>query len=146
MLIVVSGFALFLLSDFPPTQRLGVLVCIGAALTDIVVLLRERAVSEKVGSLLDTLDENQAGGMPCQRPRRRVVVSRWHMREHERIENAQALGHRERATGGRPHRRRSDTIAHRTKCVIAVPTVDRSLAKASAFSATSRLLRLPPVI
>lgn len=39
MLIVVSGFALFLLSDFPPTQRLGVLVCIGAALTDIVVLL-----------------------------------------------------------------------------------------------------------
>jgi predicted RND superfamily exporter protein len=39
MLIVASGFALFLLSDFPPTQRLGVLVCIGAALTDIVVLL-----------------------------------------------------------------------------------------------------------
>jgi predicted RND superfamily exporter protein len=39
MLIVVSGFALFLLSDFPPTQRLGVLVCIGTALTDIVVLL-----------------------------------------------------------------------------------------------------------
>jgi predicted RND superfamily exporter protein len=39
MLIVVSGFALFLLSDSPPTQRLGVLVCIGAALTDIVVLL-----------------------------------------------------------------------------------------------------------
>jgi len=39
MLIVVSGFALFLLSDFPPTQRLGVLVCIGAAMTDIVVLL-----------------------------------------------------------------------------------------------------------
>jgi MMPL family len=26
MLIVASGFALFLLSDFPPTQRLGVLV------------------------------------------------------------------------------------------------------------------------
>ena len=39
MLIVVSGFALFLLSDFPPTRRLGVLVCIGAAMTDIVVLL-----------------------------------------------------------------------------------------------------------
>jgi predicted RND superfamily exporter protein len=39
MLIVASGFALFLLSNFPPTQRLGVLVCIGAALTDLVVLL-----------------------------------------------------------------------------------------------------------
>jgi predicted RND superfamily exporter protein len=39
MLIVVSGFALFLLSDFPPTQRLGVLVCVGAATTDIVVLV-----------------------------------------------------------------------------------------------------------
>ena len=39
MLIVASGFALFLLSDFPPTQRLGVLVCIGAIVTDLVVLL-----------------------------------------------------------------------------------------------------------
>ena len=39
MLIVVSGFALFLLSSFPPTQRLGVLVCAGAAITDIVVLV-----------------------------------------------------------------------------------------------------------
>ncbi|MBI4265397.1 MAG: MMPL family transporter [Acidobacteria bacterium] len=39
MLIVTSGFALFLLSDFPPTRRLGVLVCIGAALTDLVVLV-----------------------------------------------------------------------------------------------------------
>jgi predicted RND superfamily exporter protein len=39
MLIVSSGFALFLLSDFPPTQRLGVLVCIGALMTDLVVLL-----------------------------------------------------------------------------------------------------------
>jgi predicted RND superfamily exporter protein len=39
MLIVASGFALFLLSDFPPTQRLGVLVCVGAVLTDLVVLL-----------------------------------------------------------------------------------------------------------
>jgi uncharacterized protein len=39
MLIVVSGFALFLLSDFPPTQRLGVLVCIGAVTTGLVVLL-----------------------------------------------------------------------------------------------------------
>lgn len=39
MLIVTSGFALFLLSGFPPTQRLGVLVCIGAAMTDLVVLV-----------------------------------------------------------------------------------------------------------
>lgn len=39
MLIVASGFALFLLSDFPPTQRLGVLVCIGAVMTDLVVLV-----------------------------------------------------------------------------------------------------------
>jgi predicted RND superfamily exporter protein len=39
MLIVSSGFALFLLSSFPPTQRLGLLVCIGAAITDVVVLV-----------------------------------------------------------------------------------------------------------
>ena len=39
MLIVSAGFALFLLSSFPPTQRLGVLVCIGAAITDLVVLV-----------------------------------------------------------------------------------------------------------
>ena len=39
MLIVAAGFALFLLSDFPPTQRLGVLVCIGAVVTDLVVLV-----------------------------------------------------------------------------------------------------------
>lgn len=39
MLIVTSGFALFLLSGFPPTRRLGVLVCIGAAITDLVVLV-----------------------------------------------------------------------------------------------------------
>jgi uncharacterized protein len=45
MLIVSSGFALFLLSDFPPTQRLGVLVCIGAALTDAVVLLMLPAIA-----------------------------------------------------------------------------------------------------
>jgi predicted RND superfamily exporter protein len=38
MLIVVSGFALFSLSSFPPTQRLGLLVCAGAAITDLVVL------------------------------------------------------------------------------------------------------------
>jgi predicted RND superfamily exporter protein len=39
MLIVSSGFALFLLSNFPPTQRLGILVCIGAVITDLVVLI-----------------------------------------------------------------------------------------------------------
>lgn len=39
VLIVASGFALFLLSRFPPTQRLGMLVCIGAVLTDLVVLI-----------------------------------------------------------------------------------------------------------
>lgn len=39
MLIVASGFSLFLLSSFPPTQRLGVLVCAGAAITDVAVLL-----------------------------------------------------------------------------------------------------------
>jgi predicted RND superfamily exporter protein len=39
MLIVASGFALFLLSDFPPTQRLGVLVCVGAIVTDLIVLV-----------------------------------------------------------------------------------------------------------
>lgn len=38
MLIVVAGFALFLFSSFPPTQRLGILVCAGAAITDLVVL------------------------------------------------------------------------------------------------------------
>ncbi|MBI4473295.1 MAG: MMPL family transporter [Acidobacteria bacterium] len=45
MLIVSSGFALFLLSSFPPTQRLGVLVCIGAAITDLVVLVVLPAVA-----------------------------------------------------------------------------------------------------
>ena len=39
MIVVASGFALFLLSSFPPTQRLGMLVCLGAILTDLVVLL-----------------------------------------------------------------------------------------------------------
>jgi predicted RND superfamily exporter protein len=38
MAVVASGFALFLLSSFPPTQRLGLLVCAGAILTDVVVL------------------------------------------------------------------------------------------------------------
>ena len=45
MLIVVSGFSLFLLSNFPPTQRLGILVCIGAAITDLVVLIVLPAVA-----------------------------------------------------------------------------------------------------
>ncbi len=45
MLIVVSGFSLFLLSNFPPTQRLGILVCIGAAMTDLVVLIVLPAVA-----------------------------------------------------------------------------------------------------
>ena len=35
MLIVTSGFALFILSNFPPTRRLGVLVCVGAVITDL---------------------------------------------------------------------------------------------------------------
>jgi len=39
MLIVVSGFSLFLFSSFPPTQRLGLLVCLGAAATDLAVLV-----------------------------------------------------------------------------------------------------------
>jgi predicted RND superfamily exporter protein len=38
MVVVAAGFALFLLSSFPPTQRLGVLVCAGAILTDLMVL------------------------------------------------------------------------------------------------------------
>jgi uncharacterized protein len=38
MVVVASGFALFLLSSFPPTQRLGMLVCAGAILTDLMVL------------------------------------------------------------------------------------------------------------
>jgi hypothetical protein len=39
MLIVTSGFSLFLLSSFPPTRRLGILVCVGTAITDLVVLV-----------------------------------------------------------------------------------------------------------
>lgn len=51
MLIVVSGFSLFLFSSFPPTQRLGVLVCAGAALTDLVVLVVLPAIaSRKTGT------------------------------------------------------------------------------------------------
>jgi predicted RND superfamily exporter protein len=45
MLIVSSGFALFLLSDFPPTRRLGVLVCVGAVITDLVVLIMLPAIA-----------------------------------------------------------------------------------------------------
>jgi predicted RND superfamily exporter protein len=47
MLIVVSGFALFLFSSFPPTQRLGVLVCAGAAITDLVVLVVLPAIAAR---------------------------------------------------------------------------------------------------
>jgi predicted RND superfamily exporter protein len=45
MLIVVAGFSLFLLSSFPPTQRLGLLVCAGTAITDVVVLIVLPAVA-----------------------------------------------------------------------------------------------------
>lgn len=45
MLIVASGFALFLLSGFPPTQRLGVLVCAGGVITDLVVLVMLPAIA-----------------------------------------------------------------------------------------------------
>jgi predicted RND superfamily exporter protein len=38
-LIVGAGFALFMLSGFPPSHRLGILVSTGAVLTDVVVLL-----------------------------------------------------------------------------------------------------------
>jgi predicted RND superfamily exporter protein len=47
MLIVVSGFSLFLFSSFPPTQRLGILVCAGAALTDLVVLVVLPAIASR---------------------------------------------------------------------------------------------------
>jgi predicted RND superfamily exporter protein len=60
-LIVGSGFALFMLSGFPPTHRLGVLACTGAVLTDAVVLvvlpalatvgLRRRTVRRKLPQL-----------------------------------------------------------------------------------------------
>jgi predicted RND superfamily exporter protein len=45
MMIVASGFALFLLSEFPPTRRLGVLVCMGAVITDLVVLVMLPAIA-----------------------------------------------------------------------------------------------------
>jgi hypothetical protein len=49
MLIVGSGFALFLFSNFPPTQRLGALVSLGAILTDLVVLVVLPAVVVMLG-------------------------------------------------------------------------------------------------
>ena len=63
MLVVTSGFALFLLSSFPPTRRLGVLVCIGAAITDLVVLVvlpaivtfRHRGISKSAARKLTSL-------------------------------------------------------------------------------------------
>ena len=39
MVIVISGFSLFLFSRFPPTRHLGALVCVGAVLTDLAVLV-----------------------------------------------------------------------------------------------------------
>jgi hypothetical protein len=39
VVVVASGFALFLLSSFPPTRRLGALVVLGAAVTDVIVLI-----------------------------------------------------------------------------------------------------------
>jgi predicted RND superfamily exporter protein len=47
MLIVISGFSLFLFSSFPPTQRLGVLVCAGTAITDLVVLVVLPAIASR---------------------------------------------------------------------------------------------------
>ena len=47
MMIVASGFMLLLLSNFPPTQRLGILVCAGAIITDLVVLLVLPAVAAR---------------------------------------------------------------------------------------------------
>jgi predicted RND superfamily exporter protein len=54
MLIVVSGFALFLLSDSPPTQRLGVLV-------------HWRSVDRHCGAA----DAARSGDVPSPRDRRR---------------------------------------------------------------------------
>jgi uncharacterized protein len=39
MLIVGAGFALFTLSNFPPTRRLGLLISIGVVIADLVVLM-----------------------------------------------------------------------------------------------------------
>lgn len=67
MIVVASGFSLFLLSKFPPTHRLGALICGGAVLTDLAVLLvlpvlatlgwkasrSRRSVSESSGPVLE---------------------------------------------------------------------------------------------
>ena len=55
MLIVTSGFTLFLLSSFPPTRRLGILVCIGAAITDLVVLIVLPAIATSASRLVARL-------------------------------------------------------------------------------------------
>jgi predicted RND superfamily exporter protein len=47
MMVVASGFMLLLLSNFPPTQRLGILVCAGAIITDLVVLLVLPAIAAR---------------------------------------------------------------------------------------------------
>jgi predicted RND superfamily exporter protein len=60
MLIVTSGFALFLLSSFPPTRRLGVLVCIGAAITDLVVLIVLPAIATLASRLVAALKPKQS--------------------------------------------------------------------------------------
>jgi predicted RND superfamily exporter protein len=49
-LIVGSGFALLLFSTFPPTRHLGVLVSVGAILTDLVVLIVLPAVVIGLGN------------------------------------------------------------------------------------------------
>jgi predicted RND superfamily exporter protein len=61
MLIVTSGFSLFLLSSFPPTRRLGVLVCIGAIITDLVVLLVLPAIVTYVHQFAAALRRKLAG-------------------------------------------------------------------------------------
>jgi uncharacterized protein len=60
MLIVTSGFMLFLLSSFPPTRRLGVLVCIGAAITDLVVLIVLPAIATSVSSIVARFKSKQS--------------------------------------------------------------------------------------
>jgi hypothetical protein len=47
MLIVASGFSLFLFSSFPPTQRLGVLVCVGTVITNLIVLIVLPAIASR---------------------------------------------------------------------------------------------------
>lgn len=61
MLIVTAGFALFLLSSFPPTRRLGVLVCIGVIITDLVVLLVLPAIVTSVHRFAAAIRRKFAG-------------------------------------------------------------------------------------